>query len=232
MIAARRMLAILSLVLLVGCGKKAAAPGGATAAAPRVDCLTGEAVAGHIGACPITKASWRFAMTFLRPRGAKNRAHVMDALIARELLAQGAQEAGVPAVDKRAAMERIAKGELYVLGQRLGGDVVFSDGPEEGDRQFSARKFADLAGRLGLSMDELVAEQGREYLAAAMRTNLATSAKQAAWLTDQCRRGLDAGRIAVVKEVLADDSYVPCATPTDGVVTFDMDPPAGSGGPE
>lgn len=117
------------------------------------------------------------------------------------------------AVGHFGAGRHIADGELYALGTRMPTDLIYRDGV------FDYQMFERLAGQAGLPVEAMVAEQGRELLAAAMRERIG-EAGLAAWLTERCTRLKAAGRISIEPELVArtDDSgaplpgtYAPCA---------------------
>jgi hypothetical protein len=161
-------------------------------------------------------SSFRFAYSMLGHvggSGVARREAAVNALIARELLAQGAQEVGDRPPGRSEVEKRIAKGELYFMG-RVPAESVYREGTFDHD---TFVRFADNA---GVSVNALVAEQGREMLAQKMRDRLGAPDQVNAWLTERCKRAQAAGRLSIIPEVLArlddagkplPDTYVPCA---------------------
>jgi hypothetical protein len=79
-------------------------------------------------------SSFRLGYSMLAGGGRDSRRlAVVDALIARELLAQGAQEAGDKPLGRGEIEKRIAKGELFVMGGRVPAEVVYREGTFDHD---------------------------------------------------------------------------------------------------
>jgi hypothetical protein len=167
----------------------------------------------QVDRCPVSMSSYRFGYSMLSGGGADARRYaVVTALIARELLAQGAQEAGDRPLGRGEVEKRIAKGELFAMGHRVPAEAVYREGTFEHDA------FVQIADRAGVSVNALVAEQGREMLAQKMRERLGEPQVNA-WLTERCKRAQAAGRLSILPEVLErfdddgkplPDTYVPC----------------------
>ena len=122
----------------------------------------------------VSQHDWRFAMNGLRfvtaTPGSKDgrRPMALDALLERELLAQGATANGV-AISDDIVNESIAEGDFYIMGHRLDGTkAYFVDGVFDFEL---LERFAQ--GTLGLpSVEYLRRQQKRELLADAMRRAL------------------------------------------------------------
>lgn len=142
-------------------------------------CAPSTTYVAKVGDVEISDASFRFAVNALdvgasgaRARAMRVREQIMDGLIERELLAQAAAERGFTISDEEVE-ERIAKGEMYLLGNRWPGQLIyFKDGVFDYDlleRYVRSRSLPSVAA--------FVNEQRREMLAQKMRELLAMSAR-------------------------------------------------------
>jgi peptidyl-prolyl cis-trans isomerase D len=119
----------------------------------------------------VSPNSWRFGMNGLGfsggtggMAGAIRRAQVMDRLIARELLAQAAEEAGFSFSDD-VVHQRIAAGDIHILLEPRQGQFIYFK-----DDAFDYEILERYVTALGLpSVRAFIEEQRRELLAAAMR---------------------------------------------------------------
>jgi len=196
----RRVGPLTGFLLILACG-------GEKKPDNRVVCLEGGPAVGRVGDCDIPKPSFRYAVMLSRGAGGQDRA--LHSLFEREILAQGALEAGDAPASASEVQQRIAAGEALLLGQRMSSPPWFEEG------SFSMRGLKDWVGSLGLTMDEFVAEQRREMLAQRMRERVGGAApdpvKVEAWRSKRCDELLGRGRISVVPEVSTD--FQPCAPP-------------------
>lgn len=144
-------------------------------------CMPSSSYAAKVGDREITEHSWRFAMNARgfasgamseKAQLMRARETVMDALIEREILAQAAEASGFRLSDSEVEA-RIAKGELYILGQPLRGETVYFVGGA-----FDYDALESFAHQLGLpGVSHFVEEQRREMLAARMRDLLVSSVR-------------------------------------------------------
>src|SRR5262245_55503746 len=95
-------------------------------------CASSSSSVAKVKGREISETSWRFALlatgrgtaTGDRARKEQIRERVMDKLVERELWAQAAEEAGFRLSDEE-VRERIAKGEIYIMGEKIDGKRAY-----------------------------------------------------------------------------------------------------------
>lgn len=155
---------ILIAVFVISFGPQA----GARRKTPSGGCGTQEAFALKVRGHTISENSWRYAImakygnaaTGPKAKMLRARETVMDALITRELLAQAAEDAGFR-ITLGETEARIERGEVYILGQSLGGQAFFKNGVFDYE---TLEGFAKSSLSLP-SVATFVQEQQREFLA-------------------------------------------------------------------
>jgi hypothetical protein len=165
-------------------------------------CLAAGTTIGHVGRCDLGVYSYRFAMNADFGRGAQHQQRTLRWLVDRELLAQAALDAGEPAPTADAMGKRLEKGEAYLFGVKLS-NVPWLD--EQGFFDFHALE--RYAGGVGVTVEQVVAEEGREQLAVAMIARIGPD-KIDAWLLDTCHAAKAAGAITIDPTLIA--SFDPC----------------------
>lgn len=142
-------------------------------ASGQLTCGAPAAYAGHVGDDDISASSWRFAVNGLGigsdgtdPKEQAQRHQAIDLLIERELLAQGAAEAGFK-VSTEMVNHAISHGDFYLLGFQQQAPYFDADGA------FSYDILEDFIRRLGLSeVDQYIEQQRLELAANFMRTSI------------------------------------------------------------
>ena len=147
-------------------------------------CATpGSGWVAKVGTKEIGESSWRFALlstpagtsTGARARASRVREMVMDELIKRELLAGAAEASGFRIADSEVE-DRIARGEIYVMGYPVEGkNIYMKDG-----KYFDDKLLEQFVKGRGLpTLNHFVEEQRREMLAERMRELLRASVRVA-----------------------------------------------------
>jgi hypothetical protein len=163
---------------------------------PKPSCIdAGDHPIGHVGACDLSIKSWRYVYNSVGPVGHDVRVREAVArLVERELLAQGALDAGEPAPSAKDVEKRLVDGDHFANM----GHVPWID--ERGSFDFHG--FDDYVHMLGVTRNDFVAELGREQLAEAMVHRIAPKPadeldKVEAWVHKRCAEVKAAGAIAI-----------------------------------
>ncbi len=163
---------------------------------------------GHVGRCDLGVTSYRVAIfADPGPRGDERTRRALTWLVDRELLAQAALDAGEQPPNGLDVRVRIKKGEAFAQGNLL--PVV----PWIDDQGFfDAPALQRYIAEAGVSVDEFVAEQGREQLAQRMILRIAPRPEDRraldAWLLQRCREAKAAHAITIDPKLLA--GFDPC----------------------
>jgi peptidyl-prolyl cis-trans isomerase D len=130
--------------------------------------------AAQVSGQEISETSWRYGILAMsggsasgeRARRAQVRERVLDRLFVRELLANEARDMGFRISDDE-VREKIVKGEIYILGDRVDGRrAYFVKDPGDDVARFKARGLEFFVKNFGLgSVDRFIEEEKRELLA-------------------------------------------------------------------
>jgi peptidyl-prolyl cis-trans isomerase D len=156
---------ILILVFIISFGPQSGQGGG---------CGGSARAAAEIAGQSVSETSWRYGILAMtggsasgeRARRALVRERVLDRLFVRELLAREAESMGFR-ISNDEVREKILKGDIYVLGDRVDGKRAYYV-KEAGDDvpRFKARALDLFAKNVGLgSVDRFIEEEKRELLA-------------------------------------------------------------------
>lgn len=183
----------------------------------RGGCSGSTPTAARVMGREITETTWRYGILALtgggnasgeRARRQMLRERALDNLIAREILADSAEQMGFRISDEE-VRDKIVNGDIYVIGQKVDGKrVYFIKGEGDDQPRFLPNALKQfVAARLGInSVERFLEEEKRELLAAKVR-DLVAAAVRVSPEEVQHRYELDSSKVEIEYVAFQPGSY-------------------------